>query len=71
VRIAAVHRFSSSKFLGGKSERQLIENRFSPYVPNAAIQHSPKLSYAEPRIFAFRFSEAAVRGLTRSAKCCH
>ncbi len=39
-------------------------------VPKTAIQLSPKPPYAEPRIFAFRFYEAAVRGLTRSAISC-
>ncbi len=38
--------------------------------PSADLQHSPKLPHAELRIFAFRFYEAAVRGLTRSANCC-
>ena len=35
--------------------------------PSTDLQHSPKLPHAELRIFAFRFYEAAVRGLTRSA----
>lgn len=35
MRIAAIHQFTSKKFWGGKSERQLIENRYSPDAPKA------------------------------------
>jgi hypothetical protein len=38
-RIATVHQFTSNQFWGGKSERQLIENRYSPFVPIAADRH--------------------------------
>ena len=40
MRIAAVHRFTSSKFLGGKSEWQLIENRYSPFEPFAVLRRA-------------------------------
>jgi len=33
MRIAAVHQFTGKKILGDKSERQHIENRYSPNVP--------------------------------------
>jgi hypothetical protein len=37
MRIAAVHQFTGKKILGDKSERQLLENRYSHFVPYADI----------------------------------
>ena len=44
MRIAAVHQFTSSKFLGGKFERQPIEKRYSPFVPMVDLAGLGKLT---------------------------
>jgi len=58
------------RLLAGNSLMPLGYSLKGCHRPSADLQHSPKLPHAELRIFAFRFYEAAVRGLTRSANCC-